>query len=670
MNTSVATIDEQIAESIETSHEAIKGEFSKFSFSDSIIESIWNSLDANSTEVNLEIEEQNEIGNIARIVVTDNGDGIAYDNIPLTFKKYKDSQKRASRSPMTKGEKGLGRFAFHMFAHDAKWISKSKHGTCSISMNADNLSVFSRKELNESEAAAFKKGTRVQYEHINPGLNKLVIDEQVVPYLRTHLSCSLLVSDKVSVKVDGKKLEAIDHELTSAEYVIGGFDFSARFVTWKKNPKCNSYIYFINKKTHKVVHKAYSKLKKAGFYTSAYVESDYFDNFEPTEGQLNLDNTFNLDSEEFIEILTNSRNALSDLYRSHKLKEVERLIEDYDQNNILPDYRERGDVDIIAEYKEETLKDTIKILYQAEPSLFGKVKNNKKHMRVFIGLLDRISFSPTEDLFSILDEVINLSTKEESDLADILKDNKLSNITKAISKITKRQEVLDILKSLIDDHTSDSKEKHIQKLIENNLWIFGEQYNLVTAEEPDFEDALKELLKINGNEDYYQKGSITHKDKNAEMDIFCTRRFKEVDVNGSEYYKCLVIELKRASENIKDNHYQQLMKYFSVIESNRQFTDGNHHWEFILVAKDMGQPISTSMVRGSLNQFKGTPGMLFESESREHRLFCKTWDNIFSGYQLKYKHLLDNLEIQAKNLMNKTPDQLSERAVKLGSEIS
>ncbi|MCG3862710.1 MULTISPECIES: ATP-binding protein [unclassified Photobacterium] len=670
MNTSVATVDEQIAESIETSHAAIMSEFSKFNFAESMIESIWNSLDANSTEVNLEIELLNEFGNIMRIVVTDNGDGIPYDSIPFTFKKYKDSQKRSYRSPMTKGEKGLGRFAFHKFAHEAKWISKSKFGTCSITMNADNLSVFSRKELTKLDADAFRKGTRVQYERINSDLNKQVFDQQIVPYLQTHLSCYLLVSDQTSIKIDGKKLKPIDHKITPDEYVVGGFDFSARYVTWAKNPKCNSYVYFINKKTQKVIYKASSKLKKAGFYTSAYVESDFFDNFEPTQGQLNLDDNFNLDSPEFIEVLTKSRNALSDSYRSYKLKEVERLIEEYDENEIFPNYRKMGEVDIIAEYKEETLKNTIKILYQAEPSLFGKIKDNKKHMRVFIGLLDRISFSPSENLFSILDGVINLSSKEESDLAGILKDNKLSNITKAISKITKRQEVLDILKSLIDDHTSDSKEKHIQKIIENNLWIFGEQYNLLTAEEPDFEDALKALLEINGNEDYYQKGSVTHKDKNAEMDIFCTRRFKEVDVNGKEYYKCLVIELKRASENIKDIHYNQLMKYFSVIESNRQFTDGNHHWEFLLIAKDMGQDKSTSIVRGNLKQFKGTPGLLFESESNEHRIFCKTWDNIFSGYKIKYKHLLDNLEIQAQNIMNKTPDQLSERAVELGSEIS
>ncbi|WP_061038261.1 ATP-binding protein [Vibrio coralliirubri] len=670
MQTSVATVDRQTAESIETTHSAIENEFSDFDFSKSIIESIWNSLDANATDVNLALELQNQIGNILQIVITDNGDGIVYDDIPLTFKKYKDSQKRSSKSPMTKGEKGLGRFAFHKFSNDAKWISKSKHGTCSISMSADNLSVFTREKISKSDAVTFKTGTRVQYEHIDPALNKELFDQQVLPYITKNLSCYLLVSKDISVKVDGKKLEPIAHKTSLSDYSVEGFDFSARYVTWSENPKCASYVYFINKKTQKVVHKVPTKLKKAGFYTSAYVESDFFDNFEPTRGALNLDNTFNLDSPEFIEVLKSSKKALTDLFRAHQLKEVERLIDDYDENDIFPNYEKMGVVDIIAEYKEETLKNTIKILYQAESSLFKKIKNDKKHMKVFIGLLDRISFSPTEDLFSILDGVINLSSQEESDLATVLKENKLSNITKAITKITKRQEVLDILKSLIDDHTADAKEKHIQKIIENNLWIFGEQYNLLTAEEPDFEDGLRELLKINGNEDYYKKGSVVHKDKNGEMDIFCTRRFKEVDINGNEYYRCLVIELKRGSENIKDTHYQQLQKYFSVIESNRQYSDGNHHWDFLLIAKDMGLPISTSMVRGALSHFKGSPGMLFESESKEHRIWCKTWDNIFSGYQIKYKHLLDNLKIQAQDIKNKTPDQLSERAVKLGSEIA
>lgn len=657
-------------ESIETSHDAIEREFNKYNFPKSLIESIWNSLDSNATKINIKLELINEIGNISRIIISDNGDGIVYKDIPLTFKKYKESQKHNNKSPMTKGEKGLGRFAFHKFAHGAKWISKSNSGFCEIQMNSDDLSEFKREQLLTSTEIETPTGTKVIYDQINKEINKNIFDTDVIPYLISELSCHILVSDAIEIKADGYVLQPILHDKIEDTHKIGNFNFAAKYIEWNKSPKNKSFIYFVSKKTKRVVHKEPTKTNnKSGFYSSAYIESDFFDDFEVSRGTLELSDRFNLDSKEFKGILNKSRDIISDMYLAFRRREAERLIEEYDQNGIFPDYEKNGDVPIIAEYKKDALKETIKVLYQAEPSLFKQINGNKKHTQIFISLLDRITFSPSDDLFSILDGVINLSKQEESDLADILKENKLSSITRAISAITKRQEVINILKNLIDNHTNNSKEKHIQKIIENNLWIFGEQYHLLTAEEPDFEDALRELLKINDNEDYYQKGTVLHDSKNREMDIFCARRYKEVDIHGKEYYRCLVIELKRAKENIKDKHYMQLADYYSVIETHKDFSDGNHVWDFLLIGKDMGERRSTPVIRGLLKENKNEPGLLMTSDTDEHRLYCRTWSNLFSSYEIKHKHLLDNLNLQAKNIMQKTPDELSERAAKLGKEI-
>ena len=55
----------------------------------------------------------------------------------------------------------------------------------------------------------------------------------------------------------------------------------------------------------------------------------------------------------------------------------------------------------------------------------------------------------------------------------------------------------------------------------NDFCVAGEQYNLITAAEPDFTLALKGLiLATTGKE---EDVDIDHEDKNKEMDIFMIR---------------------------------------------------------------------------------------------------------------------------------------------------
>lgn len=59
--------------------------------------------------------------------------------------------------------------------------------------------------------------------------------------------------------------------------------------------------------------------------------------------------------------------------------------------------------------------------------------------------------------------------------------------------------------------------KHVQELVEKHYWIFGEQYNLITSAEPDFELALKGMIKAEMGIE--EEVHIEHPDKNKEMDL-------------------------------------------------------------------------------------------------------------------------------------------------------
>lgn len=153
-----------------------------------------------------------------------------------------------------------------------------------------------------------------------------------------------------------------------------------------------------------------------------------------------------------------------------------------------------------------------------------------------------------------------------------------------IAIIKDRLEVIQKLKYLVLDEERYSTEiDHIQPFIEKNYWIFGEQYYLVTAEEPDFEEALRRYLYVLRGEDH-PKGTIhidsMHRQK--EMDIFAVQRRLDGTVK-----KCIVVELKRPSKVLGSKELQQV-KNFMVFclhfcslwkhKSRQKIRENGHVW--------------------------------------------------------------------------------------------
>ena len=63
-------------------------------YKDALCEYVWNSFEANATAVAIDCIP-NELTGSAEIVITDNGDGIAYDSLERTFGAFLDSQRPA-----------------------------------------------------------------------------------------------------------------------------------------------------------------------------------------------------------------------------------------------------------------------------------------------------------------------------------------------------------------------------------------------------------------------------------------------------------------------------------------------------------------------------------------------------------------------------------------------
>ena len=113
-----------------------------------------------------------------------------------------------------------------------------------------------------------------------------------------------------------------------------------------------------------------------------------------------------------------------------------------------------------------------------------------------------------------------LTEDEKKDLLDILNRTSLSNVIKTIKEVDHRLEVIDKLKLLISEYEKETLEvKHIQKILDENFWIFGEQFRLFSSTEGSLKNVLLSYAReILGIDDPELSTSPT-----GEVDLFLTK---------------------------------------------------------------------------------------------------------------------------------------------------
>lgn len=137
--------------------------------------------------------------------------------------------------------------------------------------------------------------------------------------------------------------------------------------------------------------------------------------------------------------------------------------------------------DLYGDMRRKDLVNFTKHLYCLEPRICYKLKEvQEKSFLAFLKLL--LSSEERENILTVIEQIVQLTNDQRNKLADILKKTHLENIIETISFIERRYQVIEILKTIIFDLGKYADERdHIQPIIEQNYWLFGEEYNLVSA---------------------------------------------------------------------------------------------------------------------------------------------------------------------------------------------
>ena len=323
------------------------------------------------------------------------------------------------------------------------------------------------------------------------------------------------------------------------------------------------------------------------------------------------------------------------------------------------------------DYGQLRKRDLIRVtkeIYCTEPRIFYKLSDlQEKSLLAFLNLL--LSSEERENVLSIIEQVVVLSLEQRKNFADLLQKTKLEYIVDTIHFVEGRYEIIEILKTLIYDLTKFTNERdHIQKIVEQHFWLFGEQYHLASADKT-MQKALISYQNILYGAANSTDSLSPDEEENRRMDIFLCNSRKVENTFGNFFEENIVVELKAPKVPLSIKVLRQIEDYMLYICRQSQFTSIHRCWKFIAVCKEVDNEIKS---RYKAFEDKGKPGLVLQIDDFEIYALC--WDDIFKSFDLRNSFILDKLRFD-RNALSKqvlqsevnreTVDQLINTAVGL-----
>ena len=626
----------------------IKNSLKRYKSLQALAEYVWNGFDAHASRVDIEIYN-NDLDGTGMIVVKDNGSGIDRSLLSQKFKPFYQSEKiyePTIKHSATHGKNGVGRLTFFTFANFATWKTCYRQNDLILSYEIEiNAATLQRYEPSDEQKSDEFTGTTVIFSDltnsdITPDTARIFLAQEFCWFLE------LNKNQGFSIYINGEQLNYSAHILKSEEHQYTNPNtktlFTVRYICWDIKLSEYSKYYYI-KEDGTEIAKENTTLNNKGdsFYHSVYIQSQFFNYFDTNDSsmsQLTIGGLSHKKSPEFEFILKEVNRHLYDMRRPFIKETVSKVVDALDIEGAFPGYDPKN---ILDQYRKSQISEMVSAIYVAQPKLFTN-SMNKEQKKTFIRLLDLIMESGEVDsLFRILNEILDMTEVERNDLADILRYSHMSNITKTIKLIQDRYQAVEDLKQLVFNPDLHANEvNHLQKMVEKHYWLFGEQYNLVTAAEPNFVEALKRYLRYLHKE--YESVTVDHPDKLKQMDIFAVRQ----DITHGKYHN-IVVELKHPNISLGETQLGQVKRYMRTIMEIPEFNASNMSWEFYLVGNKF---TSDHYIEGELetNKSHGLPYLVFMAP--RYKIYAMRWSEVFTDFEMRHSYLNERLCLERDKL--------------------
>lgn len=550
-----------------------------------LAELIWNSLDGDALNVQVEFEHSDLAGGLSKVVVYDDGGGFSRAEAAKLFGNLGGSWKRLTRRTkgrgrMVHGQEGRGRYRALALGRSVTWKVCYETGDGPKAFEIDLLETNLKGVAITPERAAPGQATGVVVEinDIKRNFTGFTTEEGLQELAET-FALYLINYKNVSVSIGGHRLDpasaiAEDREIALPQIVDeegSAFDAKLHLIEWRAETKRTLYLCSENGFPLDQVE---TRFHIPGFSFSAYLKS-------PLIAALHNDDRLGV--ADMVPALRDAveaaREAIKAHFRERAAQRAHNLVEAWKAEDIYPF---KGEPATAVEKAERQVFDIVAVNVQEyTPDLsMATPKTRALHLRM---LRHAIEHGP-DDLQKILHEVLQLPARKQQELAALLQETTLSAIITAAKTVADRLKFITALESIVFDPNTKSRLKErsqLHRILAENTWVFGEEYNL-WADDQDLKRVLEKHRR-------HLDPSIVIDDpvrvigkKRGIVDLMlsrATRRHRADDIEQ------LVVELKAPKVKIGADEITQAKRYAMAVSRDERFHSVKGvRWHFWVVS--------------------------------------------------------------------------------------
>jgi hypothetical protein len=603
-----------------------------------ISELVWNGLDEDATDVRVQLVSNN-IDGLEVIRVTDNGNGMPYDEGVRAFGSLGGSSKRQrSRTPggrLRHGKLGKGRFRAFALGERIEWSSRYYAGTelkaFSVTGRRDQPGRF---EFTSPEPATGSTGVSVEITNLDHKFTRLehqgateAITKQFALYLRQY--------PEIALWYDGSRVAPETVEDFVADYPLDGIlladgrtiNAALTVIEWKIPTERALYLCDENGFT---LGEAAPGIHASGFNFTAYLKSAHLRELDETN-KLVLEE---LDPD-IKRILDAAKVVLREHFRARSAEKAVAVVEEWKHDDVYPFV---GAALTPLEVVERQVFDVTAMQVHAYLPNFDDADAKQKRF-TFRLLKEALSNNPGS-LQEIFLAVLDLPKEKADDLANLLHETSLESILNASKMIAGRLAFLAGLRVLVFD--TDLKKvvrerSQLHRLVAEHTWIFGEEFN-VSADDEELTTVLKRHIDPSTLE-LLGAGPVLREDgSKGVLDLMLSRTVPQNNATKREH---LVVELKRPSVAVTQEGVGQIKSYAEAIAQDARFRDTDTKWVFWVLSSDL-----QTSVRRDANQQGLPPGLISRPEGESYSIWAKSWGEIIQENEARLKFVQDRLQLR------------------------
>jgi len=607
-----------------------------------LAEFIWNSLDADASSVDVNIEE-NQFGALSKIIVRDNGTGMEYEKAPEMFKSLGGSWKRSGattkkESRFLHGQDGRGRFKAFALGRIAEWDVTYRKGkalsTFTVTMTAENM-----KEVvisDEGEASAEKHpGVTLTISEVHKDYRSLTSDggrqelaEIFALYLANYKDALINVDGR---RIDPLAVIASQGSVNLSDVVEEGKAYPVRLDIIEWRSATSRALYLCNEKGFPLTQ-VERRFHIGAFQFSAYVKSEYVSKLQ-REGTHELAEM----DPRMVAVADEAQKAIREYFRKRAVQEARTVVEEWKESQIYP---YEGEATTRIEEAERQVFEIVAVTASQYLQEFSTApqKNKAFHLRL---LRQAIEKSP-EELQLILGEVLKLPKRKQEELAELLRDVSLSAIISAAKIVADRLRFLTGLEAILFDAESKKRLKErsqLHRIIAQNCWLFGEEYNL-SVDDKSLTEVLRKHRKLLGDDTVIDEPVKHVSQERGIVDLMFSRAIRR---HKADELTHLVVELKAPKVKIDEKEVTQTEKYAISVMKDERFRSINTTWVFWAISDDYGEYAEYRM-KESAGSTANT-GKIHEADNVS--IWVKTWAQVLEENRARLQFFQERLEYEA-----------------------